>query len=149
MKKIILYVAVVSLAFAFYGCSNKSNGDAEASTAQSALQTTQSADLTADKQKHSLTPTEEDGNTLYSYSYIDSKNIGDGNSETISVQNVKDGKKYTLKEHVLSCGTHMNGWILETTGKGKTVIEADFKVTHNSYKIKDLEVRITELKDSG
>ena len=97
----------------------------------------------ATENTEALTEIQEDAHILYSYSYRDALALAGVSSKDINIS--KEGSKttYTFTQHVLSCGTHINGEITEVIeGNTKTLV-GSFDVTENSYKINDLEINIT------
>lgn len=89
-----------------------------------------------------LTP-EGDAYILFDYSYQDGKNFEEGTDETLE-KTVENGvTTYRYMEHVLSCGTHMNGEISEETQGDITTVKASFDVTNNKYEINSLMVDYT------
>jgi hypothetical protein len=83
-----------------------------------------------------LSETDRDGYILFTYSLADGeKAVSSKNDPTITILNEKDGTKFIFKKHVLSCGTHMTGWIKKSVTGAITKYSGDFEVTKNSYEI--------------
>lgn len=92
-----------------------------------------------------ITSTDKDGYILYNFCSSDAKLLMlSKKNASESIQIAKEGSTVTMTftEHVLSCGTHMNGTIKETKKDGKYYIQGDFNVTNNPYKIKKLLINI-------
>jgi hypothetical protein len=80
--------------------------------------------------------TDKDGYILYSYCLRDGETAASGKSDpTITAVKESDGVKFVFKDHVLSCGTHMTGWIKKSAAGAVTRYRCDFNVTNNGYKI--------------
>ncbi len=89
-----------------------------------------------------VTDVEEDARILYDYSYKDALALAGVSSETIKVKQQDNTTTYTFTEHVLSCGTHMNGEIVEVVEGDFKTLTGSFVVTNNTYEINDLQLNI-------
>lgn len=86
---------------------------------------------------------EKDAFVLFELSYNDAADLKD---PTIKVSG-KDGKRnLTYAEHVLSCGTHMNGTLRETTKGNVLSVKGSFAVKENPYEITQMEIDLAKPK---
>jgi hypothetical protein len=85
-----------------------------------------------------ITETDKDGLTIYEMSYNDGKALNGASSDTIKTDKNGPINMYKYINHKLSCGTFMNGYIIETIENDKTYVQASFTVTNNPYKISSL-----------
>jgi hypothetical protein len=90
-----------------------------------------------------LSDVENDSYILYTLSYNEALQLNGASSSTIKVNKSDAQNTYTYTEHVLSCGTHMNGEIKEDLKDNIKTITGSFNVTKNSYGITDLKVNDT------
>jgi hypothetical protein len=91
-----------------------------------------------------LTEAEKDGYWLFIFPYQDAKALVKKSSETINIKNEGKSYKYVFTNHILSCGTNMNGFIIETLENGKLIVKGLFTVSNNPYKIERLEVNLSK-----
>lgn len=99
----------------------------------------------AEDKKEEVSTTDKDGYILYNFCSTDAKIMmltGDTSSDSITITKQGATTTFTYQEHILSCGTHMNGTITETKKDGKILIKGDFNVTHNPYKITKLLINL-------
>lgn len=96
-----------------------------------------------------LTDTEKDGYYLFAYPYQDAVSLKGQPSKTIIVKKEGPSVKYVFADHVLSCGTHMFGYILETKAEGKSLIKGSFTASNNPYKIEQLGIDLTKDLKTG
>jgi hypothetical protein len=90
-----------------------------------------------------LTETENDGYILFKYSLNDAKN----SRNTKIIKKVEGNVvTYEYKDHVLSCGTHMNGFIKITDNNEKISYEGNFNIDNNPYNITKLSIDFSETK---
>jgi hypothetical protein len=83
-----------------------------------------------------LTETDKDGYILFTYSLADGLALQAGGKDpTIKVVEGKGVTTFVFENHVLSCGTVMNGRIALSKNGSVTKYAGEFKVTNNSYKI--------------
>jgi hypothetical protein len=83
-----------------------------------------------------LTETDKDGYILFTYSLADGLGVQAGGKDpTIKVVEEKGGTTFVFENHVLSCGTVMNGRITMSKNNSMTKYAGAFKVSNNSYKI--------------
>lgn len=132
MKKVTGVLLCLIIVFSFVGCSSQENYT-ESSSIKAKVEAVK---------KDKLSNVEKDAYIIYNLSYTEAGYQGGKSSKTIKVTEKSNKTTYTFVEHVLSCGTHMNGKIVETI-KGKTkTIKGSFDVTKNPYKINGLKVNI-------
>jgi hypothetical protein len=92
------------------------------------------------------TVTEKDAFVLFDLSYGDANNIKDS---TVTASGKEGKRSLTYVDHVLSCGTHMNGALQEST-KGKVLsVKGSFTIKENPYNIATLDVDIQRPKTGG
>jgi hypothetical protein len=92
------------------------------------------------------TVAEKDAFVLFDLSYGDADNIKDS---TVTASGKEGKRSLTYTEHVLSCGTHMNGSLQEST-KGKVLsVKGSFTIKENPYDIAKLDVDIKRPKAGG
>lgn len=99
-----------------------------------------------------ITDTDRDGLTIYEMSYNDGKALNGESSNTIKTDKNGPINMYKYINHKLSCGTFMNGYIIETIQDDKTYAQAAFTVTNNPYKISSLFINVetdSEMKRTG
>lgn len=138
MKKVIQSLLVLIIITSFAGCSNE-----KASVNTSDKKAAVSATETTAKSTKKLSNIENDSYIIYNLSYIEAAAQNGKSSDTIKVEKASGKTTYTYVEHVLSCGTHMNGQIIESTKGDVTTITGSFNVTKNPYAITDLKINIT------
>lgn len=137
MKKSLVGLLFLLVAFGLIGCSKK-----EAKTSVTA-----EAQAEATEEPGVFGP-EEDAFILYNFCHQDGKILKGESSDTIAVAKEDTKTTYTFTEHVLSCGTHMNGVITEETKGNEIIVTANFDVTENPYEIIGLVVEYTKNTDT-
>lgn len=135
MKKIFTLLLCVFIITGLIGCSGSGSSKTSTQTA--------SSEGTATTSTEKLSDIANDSYIIYNYSYNDAVAQNGQSSKTITVKNTDNGNYYNFVDHVLSCGTYMNGQIIETTNDNIKTITGSFTVTKNPYKITDLKVSIT------
>ena len=135
MKKIIQVLLVLLILTSFAGCSK---GDSSTTSTNKETETS-----VTDASNGKLKDIENDGYIIYNFSYKEALQLA-GTSAT-SITSKKAGTKttYTYVDHVLSCGTYMNGELVEDIKDNISTITGSFNVTKNPYSITDLKVNIT------
>lgn len=139
MKKTIQLLLGLIIITSLSGCSSE-----KTSTVPTASEKTVSvANKTITTSKKRLTSIENDGYILYDLSYKDGLRLAGTSRPSIKIKTTGTKTIYTYAEHTLSCGTHMNGQIVENVKANIKTITGSFNVTKNPYKITDLKLCIT------
>lgn len=96
-----------------------------------------------------LTNIENDSYIIYNLSYLEATQLQGVSSTSIEIKKKDNQTVYTYKDHILSCGTYMNGEIVETIKGNIKTLTGSFNVTHNPYKITKLDLNITINMDTN
>ena len=139
MKKIIQALLILAILTSLAGCSsgNTSNATSDQESAKSTISETK------DKSEEKLTNIQNDGYIIYDLSYNDALLLSGKSGATIQIKEDGSKKIYTYVDHVLSCGTYMNGEIVEDLKDNIKTIKGSFDVTKNPYSITELKVDIS------
>ena len=98
------------------------------------------------------TDVDRDANVIFRMTLGDAKVLqfdGETSSATITITGTDGARAYRFREHTLSCGTHMTGFIRETKRDGKTYIDGSFEVTRNPFKIEKLLIKLVSSDATG
>jgi hypothetical protein len=139
MKKIIQALLCLLVITSFTGCSSAKDSAVSTSDETIAKVTTE----TTNNSDGELSNIEKDGYIIYDYSYKDALLLAGSTAESIKNKTTGTQTTYTFVDHVLSCGTYMNGEIVEDNKDNIKTITGSFNVTKNPYDITDLKISIT------
>lgn len=139
MKKIIQVLLCSIIITSFTGCSKVQDSTVSTSSETTANVTKEKTDTNNAK----LTNIENDAYILYSLCYDDALRLSGSSSNSIKTKTTDTQTVYTFVEHVLSCGTHMNGEIVEDVKDNIKTLSGSFNVTKNPYEITNLKLNIT------
>lgn len=89
---------------------------------------------------------EKDAFVLFDLSYTDASYSKDA---TIKISGKAGNRSLTYDEHVLSCGTHMNGALRESTKGSILSVKGSFTIKENPYSITTLEVDLSKKKSES
>ena len=102
--------------------------------------------LAAEDAAAGATPKDRDAFVLFQLSY----EFADYAKDPTAKASGKQGKRtLAYAEHVLSCGTHMNGELKESTKAGVISVKGSFAVKENPYSIATLDVDVQRPKAGG
>lgn len=110
------------------------------------------APLAASAQGAVVTDVDRDANVIFRMTLGDARMLqvdGETSSDTINITGTAGAREYRFREHTLSCGTHMTGFIRETKRDGKTFLDGRFEVTRNPFKIERLLIRLVSIDATG
>lgn len=144
MKKFTQVLLILILITNIAGCS--SNKTATVSTAKD---TTAVSSSKISDTSRTLTNVENDSYIIYNLSYLEATQLQGVSSKSIEIKKKGTQTVYTYKDHILSCGTYMNGEIVEDINGNIKTLTGSFKVTHNPYKITNLDLNITINMDTN
>lgn len=136
MKKIIQALLCLLVITSFTGCSSANESTSDETTSSVTTETTNNSD-------GELSNIEKDGYIIYDYSYKDALLLAGTTAESIKGKTTGTQTTYTFVDHVLSCGTYMNGELVEDNKDNIKTITGSFNVTKNPYDITDLKISIT------
>lgn len=134
MKQIIKVLSCLIIITSFAGCST--GKDSTASTATKVA--------TTDTSNKKLTNIENDAYIIYSLSYKEALALNGASSDSIKIDKTSNKTTYKYVDHVLSCGTYMNGEIVDEVKDNVKTQTGSFNVTKNPYEITSLTLSITE-----
>jgi len=120
MKKIIPLLLFLTILASFVGCSSGKDS------------------TTATDGK--LSNIDNDSYIIYNMSY---NAAVDGTSKAVIAKTTGTTTTYTFVDLILSCGTYMNGEVVEDVKDNVKTITGSFNVAKNPYDITDLKVNIT------
>lgn len=144
MKKITQVLLILIIITNIAGCSSN-----KASTASTTKDTKAVPVSTISDTNKTLTNVENDSYIIYNLSYLEATQLQGVSSTSIEIKKKDNQTVYTFKDHVLSCGTYMNGEIVETIKGNIKTLTGSFNVTHNPYKITKLDLNITINMDTN
>lgn len=156
-KSIYLFTVLLILVGLITACSNDKSTkgliESETSTESDKTKVTSEVEVELPDVKvqdtEELTIVEKDAYILYSYSYSDAINDPEKFADSILIEKTDAQTTYTFVEHVLSCGTHMNGEIVEVVSGDVKTLTGTFTITDNPYEIDELSLNIIFDANSG
>jgi hypothetical protein len=92
------------------------------------------------------TPTDKDAYILFALTYEGANYQA---RPTVSVSGKMGERTLTYTEHILSCGTHMNGVLTESMRDGVLSVIGSFAVKENPYKIAKLDIDVSRTKPTA
>lgn len=102
--------------------------------------------LAAEDSSGGATPKERDAFVLFRLSYEAGGNASD---PSVKATGEEGRRKLAYAEHVLSCGTRMNGSLKESTKAGVLSVRGSFAVKENPFGIAKLDVDVSRPKAGG
>ncbi|GKX67473.1 hypothetical protein [Inconstantimicrobium mannanitabidum] len=144
MKKITQVLLSLIIITNIAGCSSN-----KASTASTTQDTKAVSSSSISDTSRTLTNVENDSYIIYNLSYLEATQLQGVSSTSIEIKKKDNQTVYTYKDHILSCGTYMNGEIVETIKGNIKTLTGSFNVTHNPYKITKLDLNININMDTN
>lgn len=143
MKKITQVLLCLFIITNIAGCSSSKT------TVSTAKDTKAASSSSISDTSRTLTNVENDSYIIYNLSYLEATQLKGVSSTSIEIKKKDNQTVYTYKDHILSCGTYMNGEIVETIKGNIKTLTGSFNVTHNPYKITKLDLNININMDTN